>query len=70
MNKSPHIRLRPLINDPKWNILEDYLRESVDNLRIRLETCGSHELENLQGQVLAQRNLLNMKATLTAEWKS
>ena len=64
----PHLRLRPLLNDPsKWNLLADYLRESIDNLRVQLETCDPKDLGNLQGQLMALKSLLNLKDTLTAE---
>ena len=70
-NKMPHIRLRPLITDvTKWNLLAEYLRESIDNLRLQLETCDPKDLGKLQGQIMSLNTLLNLKKTLTAEGQS
>jgi hypothetical protein len=64
----PHLRLRPLLTDgSKWNLLADYLKESIDNLRVQLETCDPKDLGNLQGQIMSLKSLLNLKDTLTAE---
>lgn len=69
--QSPQIRLRPLIRDPgKWKLLEGYLEDTIANLKIQLETCDPTALGNLQGQVQSLRQLLNLKATLTADGNS
>ena len=68
MTQSPARRLRPLINDSqKWDLLAGYLEDSIENLRNQLETCGPSDLQTLQGRVQAQRELLNLKATLIAD---
>ena len=71
MNQMPHQRLRPLLNDSsKWNLLAAHLKESIDNLRVQLETCDPEDLGNLQGQLMSLKSLLNLKDTLTAEGTS
>ena len=71
MEKMPHERLRPLLNDEmKWNLLADHLGRCIANLVLQLETCSPEKLGSLQGQVQSYKTLLALKETLKAEGKT
>jgi hypothetical protein len=64
MEMKPHVRLRPLIRSPQWNVLKGYLEERVENLRAQLENCDTEDLKKIQGSVQELKSLLGIEDQL------
>lgn len=68
MDKTPCQQLKPLIINPSWEKMEDYLADEKTRLVSQLCNCNDlSELKKLQGQLITIEKLLAMKENLKAE---
>lgn len=65
--KLPYQLLKPLLSDPNWELMMDYLKGERDLLVTKLCKCRIEELPKLQGQVEFLDKLFNLKQQLKTE---
>ena len=63
-NKLPHQSLKPLLVNPDWKLMEEYLADLKNRLVIQLCNCNETQLKDLQGQIKTIDSILALKGKL------
>lgn len=66
-NKLPHQLLKPLLVNPDWKLMEEYLAGEKTRLVIQLCNCNETQLKDLQGQIKTIDLILALKGKLKTD---
>jgi hypothetical protein len=62
--------LKPLLLNPHWSLMEEYLAVEKSRLVTQLCNCNETQLKDLQGQIKALASISRLKEQLRTEMGS